>query len=115
QGPGRAADVLRLPGGALAAHPHDEPDRERVLDGAAASRQDEGEREPVGVPDDGLQADGDGIKEVAIVERIEAPARGHQGRRLRGRREAGEARRLRGPRQRDLTIPLLLYRCSTIE
>ena len=54
EGPGRAADVLRLPGRALASHPDDQPDRERVLDGAAPARQDEGEREPGGVPDDGV-------------------------------------------------------------
>ena len=53
------AGVLRLPGGALGAHPDDEPDRERVRDGAAEARQDEGEREPGGVPGDGLQADGE--------------------------------------------------------
>ena len=35
-----------------------------VRDGAAAARQDEGEREPDGVPDDGVQADGVGIEEV---------------------------------------------------
>ena len=75
-----------------------------VRDGAAAARQDEGEREPGGVPDDGLQADGVGIKEVAGVERFDAPARGRQGHRLRGRCEA-KARRLRFSRPQQLTIP----------
>ena len=78
QGPGGVADVLRLPGRALDSHPHDQPDRVDVLDGAAAARQDEGERQPGGVPDDGLQADGVGLEEVAGVERLDAPARGHQ-------------------------------------
>jgi len=41
---GGVAGVLRLPCGALDSHPDDEPDRERVLDGSPASRQDEGER-----------------------------------------------------------------------
>ena len=59
QGSGGAAELLRLPGGALGAHPDDQPDRERVLDGAAEARQDQGERDPGGVPDDGVQADGD--------------------------------------------------------
>jgi hypothetical protein len=58
----RVADILRLSGGALAANPDDEPDRERVRDRAAEARRDEGKREPVGVPGDGLQTDGGGIK-----------------------------------------------------
>ena len=33
-----------------------------VRDGAAAARQDEGERHPGGVPDDGVQADGERSK-----------------------------------------------------
>jgi Transposase, Mutator family len=73
------ADVLRLSGGALGAHPDDQPDRERVRDGAAEARQDEGEWEPGGVPGDGLQADGVGIKGLAIVGRFAAAGRGHQG------------------------------------
>ena len=96
EGQGGVAGVLRLPGGALGAHPDDQPDRERVLDGAAASRQDQGEREPGGVPDDGVQADGECIKGLAIVERFAAAGRGRQGDRLHGRHQ-GEARRLKIP------------------
>ena len=78
------------------AHPDDEPDRVGVLDGAAAARQDEGEREPVGVPDDGLQADGESAsKKWRALNGSTAP-----GRDLRGevrRRDRGEARRLNPP------------------
>ena len=88
--------VLRLPGGALGAHPDDQPDRERVLDGAAEARQDEGEREPGGVPDDGVQADGVGIKGLAIVERFAAAGRGRPRDHVH-RWDQGEARRLRIP------------------
>ena len=98
------AGILRLPGGALGAHPDDEPDRERVRDGAAEARQDEGEREPGGVPGDGLQADGVGIKELAIVERFAAAGRGHQGDGLH-RWHQGEARRLRILQTQLLPIP----------
>ena len=104
QGPGGVAGVLRLPGGALGAHPDDEPDRERVRDGAAAARQDEGEREPGGVPDDGVQADGVASKRLAIVERFAAAARGRQGDRLH-RRHQGEARRLPKRRPRCSARP----------
>ena len=106
EGQGGVAGVLRLPGGALGPHPHDQPDRERVLDGAAASRQDQGEREPGGVPDDGVQADGECIKGLAIVERFAAPGGSRQGDRLRGRHQ-GEARRLKNPQTQLLTIPPL--------
>jgi hypothetical protein len=50
------------------AHPDDEPHRERVLGGAAEAQQDEAEREPGGVPGDGLRADGIGMKELAFVD-----------------------------------------------
>ena len=68
-----------FPAERLAAYPDDDPDRERVLDGASAARQDEGEREPDGVPDDGFQVDGIGLEGVAGPERLEAAARGHPG------------------------------------
>src|SRR6185437_14125677 len=71
---------------------------------AAEARQDEGEREPGGVPGDGLQADGVSIKELAIVERFAAAGRGHQGDGLH-RRNPGEARRLRILQTQLLTIP----------
>src|SRR4051812_7442102 len=87
EGQGGVAGVLRVPGGALDSHPDDEPDRVGVLDGAAASRQDEGEREPGGVPDDGVQADGECIKGLAIVEWIAAAGGGRQGDRLQGRHQ----------------------------
>lgn len=54
----------------MAAHPDDEPDRVDVLDGPLEAQQDEGEWESDGVPDDGLQAAGECIKELAIVEWI---------------------------------------------
>src|SRR4051794_37059923 len=72
EGQGGAAGVLRLPGGTLGPHPDDQPDRVGVLDGAPSSRQDQGERDEDGVPDDGVQADGECIQGLAIVERIAA-------------------------------------------
>ena len=97
EGQGCVAGVLRVPGGALGPHPDDEPDRVGVLDGQAASRQDEGEWESGGVPDDGVQVDGECIKRLAIVERIAAAGRGRQGDRLQGWHQ-GEARRLKIPK-----------------
>ena len=67
--------------------------------------QDQGERLPGGVPDDGVQADGERIKELACLERITPPS----GRHLRGevrRWDRGQGRRLNHPRQRHLTIAL---------
>lgn len=54
EGSGRVAGVLRFPGGALAAHPLDQRDRKRVRDGASAARQDQGQRQPHGLSDNGL-------------------------------------------------------------
>jgi hypothetical protein len=56
EGPRRAARVLRLPRRALAAHPHDEPDRVVVRHGAATPSQDQGVRHSQRLPRDGLQA-----------------------------------------------------------
>ncbi len=103
QGSRRAADVLRLPGGALDAHPDHQPDRGCVLDGAAAARQGEGQREPVGVPDDGGQADGGCIKRLAVVERFAVAGRGRQGDGFH-RRCQGEARRLKNPQTQLLHL-----------
>ena len=104
EGQGSAAGVLRLPCRALGAHPDDEPDRERVLDGAAEARQDQGERESGGVPDDGVQADGECLEGLAIVERFASAGGSRQGDRLQGRHQ-GEGRRLKNPRTQLLTIP----------
>ena len=46
RGPGVAAVILRLPGGALASRRHHQPSRVGVRHGAAAGREDEGVREP---------------------------------------------------------------------
>src|SRR5262249_55393711 len=96
QGPGGVAGLLRLPGGALGAPADDQPDRIDVRHGAAADDQDEGEREPVGLPGDGVQADGVGREELAVAERGKAAGQGH--RRGAGCRWGGANRsRLRQP------------------
>ena len=56
QGPGGAARVLRLPGRALAAHPNHQPHRERVRDGPASHRSQQGLPLPPDGAGDGLQA-----------------------------------------------------------
>ncbi len=53
------------------------------LDGSTDARQDEGEREPDGVPDKGVQADGELVKIFPLVELLDAPAGCHQRHRLR--------------------------------
>ena len=77
QGSVGIAGVLRLPGRALASHPHDEPDRVDVRHGATEDGEDEREREPCGVSNDGLQADGECLEELALVERITTPPGRH--------------------------------------
>src|SRR5262249_34734336 len=94
QGPAGTADVLRLPGGALAAPADDERHRERVRDRAAADGQDEGHGDTGRVPDDGLQADGVGLAEVAGVERLASLGGGHRRGRVRERDQA-RGRRLK--------------------
>src|SRR5690348_10597258 len=61
------ANVLQVSCGAGAPYPPDEPDRVDVLDGASEACQDEGEREPDGLPDDGLQADGECIQQLMVM------------------------------------------------
>ena len=88
--PGRAARVLRLPRRALAAHPDDQRHRERLRDGATADGEDQRERQPHGLPDDGVQADGKCLEDVAEPERIGAYQGGHRRRRLCGRRQRSD-------------------------
>src|SRR5262249_6225686 len=80
-------------GGARAAPANDECDRERVRDGAAADGEDEGNGKPASMPDDGLQADGVGVAELAGLERLPTPGRCHQGSCIRGW-GSGRGRRL---------------------
>ena len=79
QGPGCVADVLRLPGGALDAHPDDEPDRERVRDGAAADDKTKGSGSRTACLTMVFKLMESRIKGLAIVERFAAAGRGHQG------------------------------------
>ena len=72
QGPRRPAGVLRLPGRALAALAHDEPDRECVCDGAAEDGQDAWVPEPQDRVSDGAVAGAIGPGEVAPAEWAEA-------------------------------------------
>ena len=76
-------DVSRQPlwhsGFGLRPYPDDDPDRKRVLDGAAESQRDEGQREPGGVSDDSVQGDGECIEELAIVRRFATPGLGRPG------------------------------------
>src|SRR5262249_45146982 len=76
QGSRGVTGLLRLPGPALDPPADDEPDRIDVRHGAAADDQDEREWQPVGLPDDGVQADGSGLEEVAAVERLAAANEG---------------------------------------
>src|SRR5262249_21763306 len=92
QGPEGAVDLLRLPGGALAAPADDECHRERVRDGAAADGQDERNGHASRLPDDGLQVDGVGVPEVAGLERLGPLGGGPQRGRVRGWDQAGGRR-----------------------
>ena len=65
---------------------HGEPFRD------PAARQDKGERQPDGVPDDGVQTDGECIKEVEGVEWIVVDQRNDRRCRLRGRPQANPSR-----------------------
>src|SRR5262249_32922726 len=78
QGPGRVAGLLRLPGGALGASAHDQPDRIDVRHGAVADGQDEGERVEGRLPDDGVQADGGGLEDLAVAGRGTVAVEGHR-------------------------------------
>ena len=78
--PSAAAGVLRLPGGALDASAHDEPDRVDVRHGAVARRRDQGGGLPHGGPGDRVQAAAGGAGALAPPQRGHAPparARGH--------------------------------------
>src|SRR5262249_12068020 len=77
-GPGRVAGLLRLPGGALGASANDEPDRIDVRHGAVADGQDEGERVEGRLPDDGVQADGGGLEDLAVAEWVTVAVEGHR-------------------------------------
>src|SRR5262249_40215631 len=69
---------LRLPGGALGASANDEPDRIDVRHGAVADGQDEGERVEGRLPDDGVQADGGGLEDLAGGEWGTVAVQGHR-------------------------------------
>ena len=69
QGPRRVAGILRFPGGALAAHSHDEPDRIDVRNGAPANEQDQGVWDAECLRDNGVQVDGERVKGMAQAER----------------------------------------------
>ncbi len=66
EGPQGAPDVLRLPGGALAASAHQQPDRVHLRLGAAAYGEDPRVGQSHGVFDDGLQPAG-----ATAVENLE--------------------------------------------
>src|SRR5262249_58533773 len=74
----------------------DQPNRIDVRHGAPADGEDEGERQPVGVSDDGIQADGIGIEEMAAVERLATVSEGDR---------RGAVCRWGGANQRRLTKP----------
>src|SRR5262245_7902878 len=76
QGPGGVTSVLRLPGRALDALADDQPDRIDVRYRAVADGQDEGEWFEVGLLDHGVQADGGGLEELAVVERLTVAGQG---------------------------------------
>src|SRR5262249_3417372 len=78
QGPGGTAGVLRLPGGALGPPADDEPDRIDVRHGAAADAQDERQRVALGLPDDGVQADGGSREGLAAIERLPVAVEGYR-------------------------------------
>lgn len=74
QGPGRASDLLRLPGRALKAHPHVEPDRKHLRHRAAPHETHQGLPQPQDRPRHGVQADDVGAEEMAQTRRPEPPA-----------------------------------------
>lgn len=101
QGPGRLADLLRLPRRALGSTAHVEPDRKRVRDGSQSHGADQGLAVAEDRKVDGLQADHGRVKDVAQAERRKSVAEGDHRRHLQGRRQghrdARSARRLTAP------------------
>jgi len=98
QGPGRAADLLRLPGRALGPLADVQPDRERVRHGQASHRPHQGRAVAGHGPANGVQAGDDGGEDLAPAERREPVAQSRPGRhipqRRRGHRHASTKRRL---------------------
>lgn len=89
EGPGRALDVLRLPGGALEALADDEPDRIGVRDDPAAASPDEGQRLTPHEPGDDVQAGPVGLGPLAEAQRPSADHAAFGGQEVRGRNPAG--------------------------
>lgn len=111
-GPGGAAGVLRLPGGALAPPADVERDRIGVRDGASSAARDQGRGLPHQGAADGLQAGGDGATAMAPAERGAPAAPGPGRRRLRRWRHPDGERGSEGGRlitsradPQHLTIP----------
>ncbi len=105
EGPGGAADVLRLPGGTLAAPANDEPDREHVCHGAPADGENERLWIAPGHADDGVPPGAVRPGSLAGAERIRPAGRGD--RRHSVRQWTQDGRRLKQDRPQDLTIPRL--------
>ena len=78
QGPGHAADLLRVPCGTLEAHPHVEPDREHVRHRQTPNEAHQGLPQPQDRPGHGFQAHDVGTEEMAKARRPEPPAGDHQ-------------------------------------
>ncbi len=104
EGPGGAAELPPLPGGALEAPTDDEPDRVRLRDDPPPAPPDERQRQPGRVPGDGLQT---GQGRPAILAATERPG----STRARDPRPAIHRRRTQGRRlimpdahPQDLTI-----------
>src|SRR5258708_2943677 len=93
-GSGGTAGLLRLPSRALEPFAEHQSDRIDVRDGAAATPQDEGERNPKGLFDDGVQTGAIGGAELASIERTTYAASLVHGEDIRRWSDAGKGRRL---------------------
>ena len=87
QRPGRAADLLRLPGRALGPPTDVQPDRERVRHGQASDRPHQRCAVAGHRPADGVQAGDGGGQDLASAERREPVAQSRPGRHIPQRRQ----------------------------
>jgi transposase-like protein len=107
KGPRRIADLLRLPGPALAEHPHIKSDRKRLRHNPAPDKANQRMSQPRRHAPHDVQAGPERRKKLAKTARLRSSRRRHQRRRFRKRHQAikpRSSRRMMSAWTPDLTI-----------